>query len=88
MGQKPYEFRSEILRRFYEKAEALGRAQGEAQGMAHGRVDSLLVVLAAWGLSASAEQQARIRVCNDVATLNQWLQRAVLASSVHEVLQD
>jgi hypothetical protein len=38
------------------------------------------------GLAPTSDQQDRILTCTDLATLNRWLDRAVSAASVDELL--
>ena len=61
-------------------------AEGEARGRAEGEARALLLVLAARGLSVSAEQAAIIQACNDPVILELWLSRAASATSCEEVL--
>jgi len=44
-------------------------------------------VLALRNLGISADGEARIDACMDLATLQRWLDRAVLAASADEALQ-
>ncbi|MFO0607561.1 MAG: Rpn family recombination-promoting nuclease/putative transposase [Polyangiales bacterium] len=59
---------------------------GEVRGEAKGRRDSLLRVLARRGLAPTDEERARIEACRDVATLERWLDRAVDAPAVRDVI--
>lgn len=45
-----------------------------------------LAVLAARGITVSAEDRLRIEGCNDAATLDEWIARAVTGASLTEVL--
>jgi hypothetical protein len=53
-----------------------------AQGRAEGRAEALLAVLAARHIEVPADARARILACTDIAVLDQWLARAVSASSL------
>jgi hypothetical protein len=48
---------------------------------------SLREVLSVRGLTPTAEEDAKINACTDLATLRRWLRRAVVAASVAEALQ-
>jgi hypothetical protein len=60
---------------------------GEAAGEAKGKAESILAVLAARGIPVSDAVRARILGCNDVATLDAWIRRAVVASTAAAVVR-
>lgn len=66
----------------YEK----GIEQGYEQGIERGRADDIVKVLAVRGLEVPAVLERRIRDCHDLATLDRWLELAVTARSVDELL--
>jgi hypothetical protein len=70
MQSQGYEFQSEFAR----KHTALGKAE------------AVLAVLDARGLAVSAPERVRILACTDLATLEQWVRRAVTAASAEELL--
>ena len=57
----------------------------EARGEAHGKADALLRVCARRGLTLTPEQCARVAACTDLATLNEWLDRAITANGADAV---
>jgi len=57
----------------------------EAQAEAKGKAEAILKVLAARGVAVSEEQLQEILGCLDLARLDQWLVRALQASSAGEV---
>ncbi len=59
---------------------------GRAEGLALGYRASLIALLRARGLQVDTGAEARIRETQDLALLNRWLDRAVDASTVEEVL--
>jgi hypothetical protein len=59
--------------------------EGNAEGKAKGKAESLLLVLGARGLERSAEQVAQVRSCREPAVLERWLVRATTASTLAEV---
>jgi hypothetical protein len=89
MPEAPKYF-SETLRRSWEHDVAAGKAEGEAQGEAKGKAEgearALLRILAQRGLPMSDDQRRRIQECTDIATLDGWLDRALLVASVDELL--
>jgi hypothetical protein len=72
--------------------DARGRAKGKARGRARGRaqslVDALLKVLAARALVPTAEQLEAILECRGIPRLDRWLDAALVATSVDDVLGD
>jgi hypothetical protein len=66
---------------------ALRCKEARAQGRAEGRAEALSMVLKARGLEPTAAQRARIDACRNRKQLEQWLQRAMLAKSVVEILR-
>lgn len=72
-----YEFQSEFARKY----TALGIAQGKLEGEA----SAILRVLVKRGLVVSAEQRDRILKCTDLAVLETWLDRAVVATTIEQI---
>ena len=71
-------FFTETQRRTYERGRGEGRAEGE--------VAALLTILMRRGLPPSAEQRRQLLECSDLAQIEHWLDRALLVSSVDELL--
>ena len=80
MMPEPPKYFSETFRRSWE--------QGAAEGEAKGKAEALLRILAQRGLPWSEDQRRRILACTDLATLDGWLDRALLVASVDELLGD
>jgi len=88
-----YVYRSEFARRYIAQGHAEGRARGEAEGRIEGRAEgwlegetqALLRILHARGLSVGEAERARLVSCDDRATLDEWLDRALTASRPAEV---
>ena len=84
----------ELGQHFYQYDMAESRKEGRAEGLAEGWAKAelvtarrmLRVALAGRGFQQSPEQEARIDGCTDPDQLSQWLQLALGASSVDEVL--
>jgi hypothetical protein len=62
-----------------------GIEQGIERGRSEGIRQSLLSVLTIRKLSTTKEHLVAIEQCSDAQTLNQWMERAVVASSADEV---
>src|SRR5262245_16493621 len=71
------------------KAEARdeGRDEGRNEGHLAAMRSALRLVLARRGLPLSADDDARIEACNVLATLERWLNEAVVAPSAAEALR-
>lgn len=73
---------SEIGRRSWAEGEAKGRAEGEAKG----RAETLLRILRHRGVAVPDDARERIMSCTDVATLDTWVDRALDAHSIKDVI--
>jgi hypothetical protein len=71
----------------YRDGRAEGRAEGKAEGKAEGEALALLRVLHARNISVDSTSEARILETRDTALLERWLDRAVKASTVEDVLR-
>jgi hypothetical protein len=73
-----------------QKLEEKGRLEGEKKGRLEGELtnarDALRRVLLRRQLSPSEDDDARIEACNDLATLDRWLDQAVTAANVSDAL--
>ncbi|REG23601.1 hypothetical protein ATI61_11671 [Archangium gephyra] len=74
----------ELMRSYGEQLIERGRRRGLKQGLAEG----LLRILAARGLLMDEQARQRVLACTDVATLEKWLDRALTATTLSEVLED
>ena len=71
--------------RVIERALADREARGEARGELRSLAGAVLRVLARKGVSVDDEARARVLDCDDRATLEAWLDRAVTATTVGDV---
>ncbi len=62
-----------------------GHKSGLVEGQAVGRRDSLRRILELRGITLTAEQQDEVSRCADLGTLDQWLKKALTASTAAEV---
>ena len=79
---------SEYEKTFVERIHDEGKAEGKVEGIAEGEAKVLLRLLAAKRLDPSAEQQARVTSCTDVAQLERWIDRVITATTAAEVFAD
>ncbi|MFS8072081.1 MAG: hypothetical protein ACMG6S_37405, partial [Byssovorax sp.] len=77
---KGYEYQSD----FAKKYVALGRAEGEATASAR----AVLTVLRVRGIAVPDAARERILAENDPARVECWLEKAAIAASVAEVLDE
>jgi hypothetical protein len=77
---KGYEYKSE----FAKKYVALGRVEGEARGEAR----ALLAALRVRGIPVPDAARERILAEKDPERLERWVERAIVAASIAEVLDD
>ncbi|MBK8257170.1 MAG: hypothetical protein IPK82_31420 [Polyangiaceae bacterium] len=71
-----------------EAGQALGEARGEARGKAVGEATALLRILERRGIAVPAEAREKILTCTTTAVLETWLDRALTAAGIDEVLTD
>jgi hypothetical protein len=81
---KNYEYQSD----FAKKYVAQGRAEGEAQGRAEEAGRAVLTALRVRGIVVPAADRERILAEKDPAKLERWHERAILAASIGEVLDE
>jgi hypothetical protein len=62
-----------------------GHESGLAEGLATGKRESLLRLLARRSIALTEEEQRRISLCDDLARLDQWFDNALTASTAAEV---
>jgi predicted transposase YdaD len=78
-----------------QRAEELMRSYGEEliergrqQGLAQGRAEAVLRILAARGVHVGEEARQRILTCTDVDTLDRWFDKSLNATRLSDVLED
>jgi hypothetical protein len=89
---KGYEYQSDFAKKYVAQGVSQGISQGVAQGLAQGRTEeaarNLLTVLRARGLAVPDAVRERILAQKDPERLERWLEKAVVAPSLAEVLDD
>ncbi len=83
------------MRNFKSYAEELieqgleqGLQQGRQEGLTQGRAEALLRILTARGVQVDEVARQRILACTDLTTLDRWLDRALNATTLSEVVDD
>jgi hypothetical protein len=72
----------------WEKARELGRTEGRTEGEAAARAQAVLAVLRVRGIVVPEAARERILAEKDPARLDRWHERAILAASIAEVLDE
>jgi hypothetical protein len=77
---KGYEYQSDFAKKYY--------GQGRDEGRAETGADAVLTVLSARGIAVPDEARERILAEKDPVRLKRWLKKAVVATSMAEVVDD
>ncbi|MBX6748754.1 MAG: hypothetical protein IRY85_03645 [Micromonosporaceae bacterium] len=87
-----YRYESKVFRDLEARSLAKGREEGRAEGLAEGEVKAgakyLLRVLDRRAIPMTDDQRSRIMACTDPAILDRWLDRALDATTIDDVLTD
>ena len=81
---KGYEYQSDFAKKYYGQ----GRMEGRTEGLAEGEAQAVLTVLRARGIAVPEAVQQRILAQKDPERLERWLQRAAVAASIADVLDE
>ncbi len=74
------------MRSYGEELMERGRLRGREEGLLRGRAEAVLRLLTGRGLHVDEVSRQLILSCSDVATLDLWIDRAIHATSLSEVL--
>jgi hypothetical protein len=89
---KGYEYQSDFAKKYVEQGRSEGRSEGRVEGRSEGRVEqatrALLTVLQARSIALPEAAREKILAQKDPERLERWLERAVVAPSIAEVLDD
>jgi len=85
---KGYEYQSDFAKKYVAEGRAEGRAEGLAQGRAKEAAGNLLSVLRVRGITVPDAIRERILAQQDPERLERWLEKAVVATSVTEVIDE
>jgi hypothetical protein len=72
-------------RDFIDDLEDEAEARGEARGQARGEARAVLRLMEARGLKPTEVQRKQVTDCADLAQLNLWFDRAIMATTTDEV---
>jgi hypothetical protein len=80
MATTEHKYLSDFARKYYD--------DGVVKGEAHRARAALRTVIRVRAIPASEEDLARIAACEDLTTLDRWLERAALATTMEEVFDE
>jgi hypothetical protein len=83
---KGYEYQSEFAKKYVAQGRSEGRSEGLTEGRAEGEARALLTALRARGIAVPEATRERILAQKDPDQLDRWLEKAVVATSLAEVL--
>ena len=81
---KGYEYQSDFAKKYF----AQGRDQGRDEGRREEAARNLLTVLRVRGIQVNDATRERILVQKDPKQLERWMERAILATTIADVLDD
>ncbi len=79
MSATNYEFQSEFARKYFSQGKAEGKVEGEAT--------LLLRIIDRRGISVSAHDRERVRTCTDLAQIEAWADRALVATTRDQIFE-
>ena len=89
---KGYEYQSDFAKKYVAQGRAEGLTEGLTQGLTKGRAEeaarAVLTVLRARGLAVSEAVRERILSQKDLERLERWLEKAAVADSAAEALEE
>ena len=72
----------------WEELRTESIAAGRAEGIAAGQAEAVLTVLRARGIAVSDAARARILAENNVTRLKRWVEKAIVVSSIEDLIDD
>jgi hypothetical protein len=89
--QRAEELMGTLAEEYFEQGRQKGVREGVAMGLekgrAEGRAEDVLRILAVRRVSVDSKARQRILSCTDLDTLGLWLERALAATHVSQVLE-
>ncbi len=86
--QRAEELMPTLGEKIFERGRQKGTEEGRRIGRAEGQAESVLRILASRGVHVDDKARQRIVACTDMATLDQWFDRALNATQLSDVLDD
>ena len=85
---KGYEYKTEFAKKYVAQGEAKGRTEGEATGRIEEAARNLLTVLRVRRIAVPDAARERILAQKDSSLLERWLEKAIVAASLADVLDE
>ncbi len=91
LGHKPKRTRKEqefivAMQKSWEAARAEGRTEGRAEGRAETQANAILTVLRVRGIAVPEAARKRILAQKDLHQLERWHEKAIIATSLGDVM--
>jgi flagellar biosynthesis/type III secretory pathway protein FliH len=83
---KGYEYQSEFAKKYVAQGRSEGRTEGRTEGRAEGEARALLTALRVRGIAVPEATREQILAQKDPEQLDRWLEKAIVATSLAEVL--
>ena len=81
---KGYEYQSDFAKKYVDQ----GRVEGRVEGRAEGEARALLTALRVRGIAVSEAAREQILAQKDLEQLERWLEKAIVATSLADVLAE
>lgn len=81
-------YRSRTSQRLRAEGRTEGRAEGRTEGRRQEVVEKVLRLLETRAIEVPAQAKQRIQHCTDLATLDQWFDRAITATDVADLFAE
>ncbi len=88
MSVDTYHYQSDLAKRIAADGKLEGKAEGRAEGRREAKAEAVVDVLEARGLRVGAEVRERVMGCEDVATLDVWLRRAMTVAEAKDLFEN
>jgi len=85
---KGYEYQSDFAKKYVAQGRAEGRDEGRDEGRTETRASDVLTVFRVRGIAVPDAARERILAQKDPSLLERWLEKAIVAASVDEVLAE
>ncbi len=85
---KGYEYQSDFAKKYVAQGREEGRDEGRDEGRTETRASDVLTVFRVRGIAVPDAARERILAQKDPSLLERWLEKAIVAASVAEVLDD
>lgn len=85
---KGYEYQSDFAKKYYGQGRNDGRAEGHTEGRAEEAARAVLTVLRVRGIAVSEAAREQILAQKDPERLERWHEKAIVAASLAEVLDE